>query len=90
MPPPPPSTNSNLPSAPWPKVFWYSGSLSGSSKLTFCVTEIPRPREFFPDLVVITMAPLAAREPYSAAAFGPLRTVIDSMSLGLTSAAALP
>jgi hypothetical protein len=51
---------------------------------------IPRPVVERPRLVVIRMAPLAAREPYSAAAFGPFSTVIDSMSFGLMSCTAFP
>ena len=39
-----------------------------------------------PFLVVTTMAPLAASEPYSAAAAAPVSTEIDSMSSGLMSA----
>src|SRR6476661_6051343 len=42
-----------------------------------------------PRFVVMTMAPLAASMPYRAAASGPFRTVIDSMSLGSMSAARL-
>ena len=44
----------------------------------------------FPLLVVYTIAPLAAREPYSAAAFGPFSTVTDAMLSALISDAALP
>ena len=43
-------------------------------------------RPSFPFLVVITMAPLAASEPYKAAAAAPVRTDIDSISSGLISA----
>ena len=45
---------------------------------------------FFPALpllVVITITPLPALKPYNAAALGPLRTVTDSISSGLISAA---
>ena len=41
-------------------------------------------------LVVMTMTPLAAREPYRAEAAAPLRTVTDSMSSGLMSEAGFP
>jgi hypothetical protein len=43
-----------------------------------------------PLLVVIKMTPLPAREPYKAAALGPLSTEIEAMSSGLMSWAALP
>ena len=43
-----------------------------------------------PVFVVITTAPFEAREPYKAAAFGPLSTVSEAMSSGLMSAAAVP
>ncbi len=49
---------------------------------------IPRPLLAF--LVVIMMTPLAAREPYRAEAAAPFNTLMDSMSSGLISAAALP
>ena len=38
----------------------------------------------------MTIAPFAAREPYSAAAFGPFSTVIDSTSFASMSPAAFP
>ena len=41
--------------------------------------ENEKPRDVRPDLVVMTTAPLDAREPYRAAALGPLRTLMDSM-----------
>src|ERR1035437_132610 len=43
-----------------------------------------------PCFVVITMTPLAARDPYNAAAFGPFNTDIDSISSGLMSLITLP
>src|SRR5690349_6977394 len=51
---------------------------------------IPKPCPFFPDLVVTRITPLAPLEPYNAAALGPLRTLIDSMSSGFKSAAPFP
>ena len=45
------------------------------------------PRPFF---VTMTIAPFAAREPYSAAALGPFSTVIDWTLFASMSAAALP
>lgn len=43
-----------------------------------------------PDLVVMMMAPFAARDPYNAVAAGPFSTDTFSMSSGLMSPAALP
>ena len=49
------------------------------------------PRSMFrPFFVVMTMAPFEAREPYSAAAFGPLSTVSEATSSMFRSAMALP
>ncbi len=67
---------------------WMSGCERTVSKRMLFVYSIP----LLPDLprfVVMTIAPFAASMPYSAAASGPLRTVIDSMSSGLMSAARL-
>jgi len=52
--------------------------------------ETPSPLVPAPVLVLIWMTPLEARVPYSAAAAGPLRTEMDSMSSGLTSIAPFP
>ena len=52
---------------------------------TFELTEIPKPAPLVPFLVVINITPLAALEPYNAAAFGPFNTEIDSISAGLIS-----
>ena len=46
---------------------------------------IPSPFTVEPFLVVISITPLPALDPYKAAAFGPLRTEIDSTSFGLIS-----
>ena len=51
--------------------------------LVFNVT--PNRSDLLPFFVVIKITPLPAREPYNAAALGPLSTEIDSTSLGLIS-----
>ena len=47
-------------------------------------------RPFLPDFVVYMITPLAALDPYKAAAGPPFRTETDSMSSGLISAEASP
>ena len=57
-------------------------------KLLF--TSTPRPLLLLPDLVLITITPLAALEPYSADAAAPFNTLMLSISSGLTKPAPLP
>ena len=65
--------------------------MEGRSNVTFVFSSVRiRPPLLAPFLVVITTTPLAAREPYSAAALGPLSTVSDCMSSGLRSERTLP
>jgi len=53
--------------------------------------DIPIPLSFLdPFLVVIITTPLAALDPYNALAAAPFKTLIDSMSSGFISEAALP
>ena len=52
--------------------------MDGRSIVRFVFSSVRiRPPLLLPFLVVITTTPLAAREPYSAAALGPLSTVTD-------------
>jgi len=61
------------------------------SKVTLLLAVAWKPRGALrPDFVVMMMAPAAAREPYSAAAAGPLRTEMLSMSSVFRSWTALP
>ena len=52
--------------------------MDGRSNVTFVFSSVRiRPPLLAPFLLVITTTPLAAREPYSAAALGPSSTVSD-------------
>src|SRR5690606_15956022 len=90
IPPPFPSTKANSPEFPCPYFCWNLGRTRGSSNVTPALTLTPIPRLFLPDLVVITITPFAALEPYKAEAFAPFNTVIDSTSSGLIKEAPLP
>ena len=63
---------------------WNSGMIKGDEKVElFEIVTLAVPS--FPFLVVIRITPDAALEPYNAAAAGPLRTDMLSMSSGLMS-----
>ncbi len=50
----------------------------------------PTPLLPFPDLVVISITPFNARDPYNAEALAPFNTVIEATSSGLIAAAPFP
>ena len=50
----------------------------------------PNPLDFVPFFVVIKITPFPALDPYNAAALGPFKTDIDSISSGLISTVVLP
>src|SRR5690606_136517 len=68
-----------------PEPYWYcqSSILMGDSTVKVELYSTPMPCCALPDFVVIKITPLAARDPYKAAAVPPFRTEMLSMSSGL-------